>query len=113
MFASRRRDCSRISSTCCSSPTLAETMLDDTQNTITWMRRIAFIAVLLAFGVVALGAYVRLTTAGLGCPDWPGCYGHIAPTSTAVDVGKAWREMIHRYFAGSLVVLTLALLVLA
>jgi cytochrome c oxidase assembly protein subunit 15 len=77
------------------------------------MRRLAFLAVLLAFGVVALGAYVRLTTAGLGCPDWPGCYGHLSPTAAAVDAGKAWREMIHRYFAGSLVVLTLILAVLA
>ncbi|HEY6457871.1 MAG TPA: COX15/CtaA family protein [Steroidobacteraceae bacterium] len=88
-------------------------MLRDPDTTLTWMRRIALGAVLLAFGVVVLGAYVRLTTAGLGCPDWPGCYGHIAPTSTAVDVGKAWREMIHRYFAGSLVILTLILAVLA
>ncbi len=77
------------------------------------MRRIALVAVLLAFAVVVLGAYVRLTTAGLGCPDWPGCYGHIAPTGTAVDVGKAWREMIHRYFAGTLVILTLILAVMA
>jgi cytochrome c oxidase assembly protein subunit 15 len=88
-------------------------MLRDSDTTITWMRRIAFVAVLLAFAVVVLGAYVRLTTAGLGCPDWPGCYGHIAPTSTAADMGKAWREMIHRYFAGSLVILTLILAVLA
>ena len=88
-------------------------MLQDADPTVAWMRRIAFIAVLLAFGVVVLGAYVRLTTAGLGCPDWPGCYGHVTPTQEAVDVGKAWREMIHRYFAGSLVVLTLILAVLA
>jgi cytochrome c oxidase assembly protein subunit 15 len=77
------------------------------------MRRVALVAVLLAFGVVVLGAYVRLTTAGLGCPDWPGCYGHATPTAAAADVGKAWREMIHRYLAGSLVVLTLVLAVLA
>jgi cytochrome c oxidase assembly protein subunit 15 len=77
------------------------------------MRRITFIAVLLAFGVVVLGAYVRLTTAGLGCPDWPGCYGHVTPTSAAVDIGKAWREMLHRYLAGSLVLLTLILAVMA
>jgi heme a synthase len=88
-------------------------MLRDPDSTLAWMRRVAFVAVLLAFAVVVLGAYVRLTTAGLGCPDWPGCYGHLAPTSTAVDVGKAWREMIHRYFAGSLVLLTLILAVLA
>jgi heme a synthase len=77
------------------------------------MRRVAFVAVLLAFGVVVLGAYVRLTVAGLGCPDWPGCYGHLTPTSVALDQGKAWREMIHRYFAISLVGLTLILAVLA
>jgi heme a synthase len=88
-------------------------MLQDTDTTVAWMRRIAFIAVLLAFGVVVLGAYVRLTTAGLGCPDWPGCYGHLTPTQEAVDVGKAWREMVHRYFALSLVVLTLLLAGLA
>src|ERR1700744_2428808 len=109
----RRRACSRTSSGCCSCLTLAEPMLRETDTTVTWMRRIAFVAVLLAFGVVVLGAYVRLTTAGLGCPDWPGCYGHVAPTSAALDVGKAWREMIHRYFAGSLVVLTLILAALA
>jgi cytochrome c oxidase assembly protein subunit 15 len=77
------------------------------------MRRVAFVAVLLAFGVVVLGAYVRLTTAGLGCPDWPGCYGHATPTAAAADVGKAWREMLHRYLAGSLVLLTLLLAVMA
>jgi cytochrome c oxidase assembly protein subunit 15 len=88
-------------------------MLRDPDTTVTWMTRIALVAVLLAFAVVVLGAYVRLTTAGLGCPDWPGCYGHIAPTGTAVDVGKAWREMVHRYFAGSLVILTLVLAAMA
>ena len=73
---------------------------------------------LLAFTVVVLGAYVRLTAAGLGCPDWPGCYGHVTPLGAEdsivsgaslagppLDVGKAWREMIHRYLAGALVLL--------
>jgi heme a synthase len=88
-------------------------MLRESPTSVTLMRRVAFVAVLLAFGVVVLGAYVRLTTAGLGCPDWPGCYGHATPTAAAADVGKAWREMIHRYLAGSLVVLTLILAALA
>ncbi|HTC51045.1 MAG TPA: COX15/CtaA family protein [Steroidobacteraceae bacterium] len=88
-------------------------MLRESPLLLTLMRRVALVAVLLAFGVVVLGAYVRLTTAGLGCPDWPGCYGHATPTAAAADVGKAWREMIHRYLAGSLVVLTLVLAVLA
>jgi cytochrome c oxidase assembly protein subunit 15 len=88
-------------------------MVRESSTLLTLMRRVALVAVLLALGVVVLGAYVRLTTAGLGCPDWPGCYGHATPTAAAADVGKAWREMIHRYFAGSLVVLTLILAVMA
>jgi len=58
---------------------------------------------LLAFTVVMLGAYTRLTDAGLGCPDWPGCYGHVlVPQSQGVESVKAWTEMVHRYIAGSL-----------
>jgi len=69
----------------------------------------------LAFVVIVKGAYVRLSDAGLGCPDWPGCYGRLLVPSTADEVtnpahlearpletGKAWREMIHRYLASSL-----------
>jgi cytochrome c oxidase assembly protein subunit 15 len=79
---------------------------------ITVLRRLAFTAMLLAFCVVVFGAYVRLSDAGLGCPDWPGCYGHITPAAAAaanagtaekpLHVGKAWREMIHRYGASTL-----------
>ena len=63
---------------------------------------------MLCFGVVVLGGYTRLSNSGLGCPDWPGCFGHIAPTGSAEhyasdsDVRKAWIEMIHRYFASAL-----------
>src|SRR5512146_282760 len=79
-----------------------------------WILRLALAGVLLGFCVVVLGAYVRLSAAGLGCPDWPGCYGHAtvvgAEQSAAaqaaypnrpLEAGKAWREMTHRYAAGT------------
>lgn len=92
-----------------------------------WFKRLTLIATVLALCVVVLGAYVRLTDAGLGCPDWPGCYGTLTvPESEAaianaqtlypkatVQVGKAWREMAHRYLAGTLGLVVLALFVLA
>jgi cytochrome c oxidase assembly protein subunit 15 len=88
---------------------------------------VARAATLLAFAVVVIGAWVRLTDAGLGCPDWPGCYGRLvvsalsaADPATAdltalrpLDTGKAWREMIHRYLASTLGLLCLALGALA
>ena len=78
--------------------------------------QIAALGALLALSVAMLGAYVRLSNAGLGCPDWPGCYGNlIAPTDPAaieaanaayperqVDSAKAWKEMVHRYMASTL-----------
>jgi heme a synthase len=88
-------------------------------------RRLALSAVLLCFGVVELGAYVRLTAAGLGCPDWPGCYGHLTPlgaehsaagwvaSGAPFDQGKAWREMIHRYAASTLGLLIVVIAALA
>lgn len=89
-------------------------------------KRLTLIGAILALCVVVLGAYVRLTDAGLGCPDWPGCFGTLTvPESEAailnaqtaypdktVEVGKAWREMAHRYLAGTLGLIVLALFVL-
>jgi cytochrome c oxidase assembly protein subunit 15 len=75
---------------------------------VTWIRRLALLGAILCFGVVVLGGYTRLSNSGLGCPDWPGCFGHVAPTGAAehyatdADVRKAWVEMIHRYFASTL-----------
>ena len=75
---------------------------------VIWIRRLALIGALLALFVVVLGGYTRLSNSGLGCPDWPGCFGHIAPTgsvehyATDADVRKAWVEMIHRYAASTL-----------
>jgi cytochrome c oxidase assembly protein subunit 15 len=68
------------------------------------LRGFTLTAFCLCLAVVVLGAYVRLTAAGLGCPDWPGCYGHFSPATAveALDPGKAWREMIHRYAASTL-----------
>jgi cytochrome c oxidase assembly protein subunit 15 len=66
----------------------------------------------LAATVVVLGAWVRLTDAGLGCPDWPGCYGHVYPQADQ-HFSKAIHEMIHRYFAGTLVIIITSLLIFA
>jgi cytochrome c oxidase assembly protein subunit 15 len=86
---------------------------------VTWIRRLALIGALLAFCVVVFGAYTRLSNSGLGCPDWPGCFGHIAPTgsaehyATADDVRKAWVEMIHRYAATTLGIIILIMAALS
>ncbi|TAL65123.1 MAG: heme A synthase [Legionella sp.] len=87
----------------------------------TFLRRLTTAALFLAFFVVMLGAYTRLTDAGLGCPDWPGCYGRMVLPSAHVDLAKAqtqypqipiesakaWTEMAHRYAAGTLGLLIL------
>jgi cytochrome c oxidase assembly protein subunit 15 len=75
------------------------------------LRIASLAAVCLAFGVVVLGAYVRLSDAGLGCPDWPLCYGQPLPADIADSdaLSRAWKEMGHRYLAGTLGFLILLL----
>jgi len=86
-----------------------------------FIERLAFIASFFALGVIALGAFTRLMDAGLGCPDWPFCYGRmILPLTDAAHLHmmhevnhwvayKAWVEMIHRYFVGGLSLLIVAM----
>jgi cytochrome c oxidase assembly protein subunit 15 len=90
-------------------------------------KRLLLISTFLTLCVVVFGAYVRLTDAGLGCPDWPGCFGTLTvPQSeqaiaqanavypdSVVETGKAWREMIHRYLAGTLGLLIAVISILA
>ncbi len=79
-------------------------------------RRLSWFGVALALIVIVMGAWVRLSTAGLGCPDWPGCYGHISAGAAEQNIdhitqafperpfeyAKAVKEMVHRYFASTL-----------
>ncbi len=90
-------------------------------------RKLILAAACLAYMVVVFGAFVRISDAGLGCPDWPGCYGHVSvPHGEAarglaelkfpdrpLEVAKAWIEMIHRYLAGTLGLLILAIAITA
>lgn len=90
-------------------------------------RNLAQAAFVLSLVVIVMGAWVRLSDAGLGCPDWPGCYGQLTWPATAEEVAqanrayperpveerKAWREMVHRYAAGLLGLLVLAITAIA
>ncbi|MFM7760297.1 MAG: COX15/CtaA family protein [Burkholderiaceae bacterium] len=90
-------------------------------------RRLAWVTVFFTFDLIVFGAFTRLTDSGLGCPDWPGCYGEAnlflaheevgaaeaAQPSGPVTVVKAWIEMIHRYLAMGVGVLIIALLLIA
>ncbi len=98
------------------------------KSVLRYQRLVAFAAVL-ALALIMLGAYVRLNDAGLGCPDWPGCYGKVLPTQAhaeisaavsqqggehgPVSMAKAWREMGHRYVATLLGILIIAIAVQA
>jgi cytochrome c oxidase assembly protein subunit 15 len=90
-------------------------------------RKLAWVTAFLTLDLVMFGAFTRLTDSGLGCPDWPGCYGHSNPLSageqiraaeTALPTGpvtmtKAWIEMLHRYFAMAVGFMIIVLTVLA
>src|SRR5258708_12489167 len=90
------------------------------------LRTLAGATLLASLALVALGAYVRLSNAGLGCPDWPGCYGKLSPTQAAdqiqaaetaapggpVSLPKAWREMVPPFFVSFFVRMILSLFLL-
>ncbi|WP_374351079.1 heme A synthase [Chitinimonas sp.] len=90
-------------------------------------KKLALFAVAWTFALIVLGAYVRLSDAGLGCPDWPGCYGKATPVHAMEDIlaahaqaptgpvslAKAWKEMVHRYAATLLGVMAIVLAVMA
>jgi len=96
-------------------------------NKLTLFRRLCLIGTLVALVVIVMGAWVRLSHAGLGCPDWPGCYGHLTVGQAVENVEhanaafperplepeKALKEMIHRYAATTLGLLILAIAALA
>ena len=94
------------------------------QHTAGRLHTLTVVTLFLTFDLVLFGAFTRLTDSGLGCPDWPGCYGHASPVGASahieqaqaampsgpVTAGKAWVEMVHRYLASGVgaLILTLA-----
>ena len=89
------------------------------------LKKLVYVTTLLTLVLVALGAYVRLTDAGLGCPDWPGCYGKLTPFHAEAEIAdaqelspagpvstpKAWNEMLHRYLASLVGVMIVSIVV--
>lgn len=87
------------------------------------LRALTLLTMFLTFDLVLFGAFTRLTDSGLGCPDWPGCYGHASPVGAREHIasaeaamptgpvthGKAWVEMVHRYLATGVGVLIIVL----
>jgi len=90
-------------------------------------RRLVFLTWFLTLDLIMFGAFVRLTDSGLGCPDWPGCYGKLSPIGASADIAqaveampygpvsfsKAWIEMIHRYVGSLLGLMIIAIVVMA
>lgn len=90
-------------------------------------RKLVWITLFLTFDLIMFGAFTRLTDSGLGCPDWPGCYGQADPLRAHADISaaeaamptgpvtvmKAWIEMIHRYLAMAIGVLIIAIMAIA
>ena len=91
------------------------------------LRALTVLTLFLTFDLVLFGAFTRLTDSGLGCPDWPGCYAQSNPLAAHAEIqaaqtdmptgpvthGKAWVEMVHRYLAGSVLILCLAMCVMS
>ena len=94
-------------------------------STARWLQALTLLTLFLTFDLVLFGAFTRLTDSGLGCPDWPGCYGNASPVGATAAItaaqsamptgpvthGKAWVEMIHRYLSSGVGVLILTLAV--
>jgi heme a synthase len=98
-----------------------------TSNDANKYRKLVWITLFLTFDLIMFGSFTRLTDSGLGCPDWPGCYGQANPVQAHADIRaaealmptgpvtvvKAWIEMIHRYLAMAVGVLIIAIMVVA
>lgn len=108
-------------------PDATSPLASDSQKTAQRFKKLVFFTLFLTLDLIMFGAFVRLTDAGLGCPDWPGCYGTISPLHALPDIRaaeqlmpsgpvtlpKAWIEMLHRYVGSILGLLIIAILVMA